>query len=199
MREGSRSLPDERRLGGASFRSRFTRFHGPIAPTRSLVLGLLQATLVVEISFFVYVQGLDVLDARLAYTPGQALSALRAMDAHSRALYRAFNLADLAFIGLYSTLLVTWLRFLAQHDPSIKATAAYWGLIPGAFDLVESVGVALLLRARDPEQSFGLWFAVVGTPLKWVSSVAIAVLVLRSELGLWRSRKRAQGCHRLHF
>jgi hypothetical protein len=139
-----------------------------------------------------HVASLDVLDARLAYGPAEALALVEALDASSRSAYRAFNVVDFVFIVLYSALLVTWFRLL---DPDVDAKLRGWpwlGLLPGVFDLIETTGVALLLRSEQPGQSPGLWLAVLGTPLKWLGAVlALSLLVFAEVRGL--RQRRLQG------
>jgi hypothetical protein len=139
-----------------------------------------------------HVSSLTILDARLVYGPAQAQALVEALDASSRSAYRAFNVIDFVFIVLYSALLVTWFRLL---DPDVGARLRGWywlGLLPGVFDLIETTGVALLLRSEQPGHSPGLWLAVAGTPLKWLGALlALSLLVFAEVRGL--HQRRLQG------
>ena len=147
---------------------------------------------VAEVAIVQHVASLNVLDARLAYGPAQALALVEALNASALSAYRVFNVVDFVFIVLYSILLVTWFRLL---DPDVEAKLRGWpwlGLLPGVFDFVENTGVALLLHSEQPGQSPGLWLAVLGTPLKWFGAVlALSLLVFAEVRGL--RRRRLQG------
>lgn len=167
-----------------------TRRPNPIRRLTVWVLFLFFA--VAEVAIIRHVASLDVLDARLAYGPGQALAMLESLDASSRSAYRAFNVVDFVFVLLYSALLVAWFRLL-DLDVDGKLHGWHWlGLVPGAFDLVENIGVALLLRSGQPGHSPGLWLAVLGTPLKWLGAVAALSLLVFAEVRGLRQR-RLQG------
>jgi hypothetical protein len=147
---------------------------------------------VAEAAIIHHVASLNVLDARLAYGPAQALALIEALDASALSAYRIFNLVDFVFIVLYSVLLVTWFRLL---DPDVEAKLRGWpwlGLLPGVFDFVETTGVALLLHSEQPGQSPGLWLAVLGTPLKWFGAVLALLLLVFAEVRGLR-RRRLQG------
>jgi hypothetical protein len=147
---------------------------------------------VAEAAIVHHVASLNVLDARLAYGPAQALALVEALNASALSAYRVFNVVDFVFIVLYSVLLVTWFRLL---DLDVEAKLRGWpwlGLLPGVFDFVETTGVALLLHSEHPGQSPGLWLAVLGTPLKWFGAVLALSLLLFAEVRGLR-RRRLQG------
>jgi hypothetical protein len=147
---------------------------------------------VAEAAIVHHVASLNVLDARLAYRPAQALALVEALNASALSAYRVFNVVDFVFIVLYSVLLVTWFRLL---DLDVEAKLCGWpwlGLLPGVFDFVETTGVALLLHSEHPGQSPGLWLAVLGTPLKWFGAVLALSLLLFAEVRGLR-RRRLQG------
>jgi len=145
--------------------------------------------LAAEAAIVHYVARLDVLDARIAYGPAQAIALFEALDASSRAAYRVFNFIDFAFIPLYSALLVTWFRFLDTDADADMPGWPWLGLLPGVFDVVETAGVALLLRSEHPAQSPGLWLAVVGTPLKWLGTARVLSLLVLAEIRGLRKRR----------
>jgi len=147
---------------------------------------------VAETAIVKNVAGLNILDARLAYGPAQALALVEALDASALSAYRLFNVVDFVFIVLYSVLLVIWFRLL-EPDVDTKLRGWPWlGLLPGVFDFVETTGVALLLHSDQPGQSPGLWLAVLGTPLKWFgAALALSLLVVAEIRGL--RRRRLQG------
>ncbi len=149
---------------------------------RATVWLLVRITVLAEVMLISTASKIRTLDARLAYSPSQALAILHSLTPESHDLYRRFNLADFAFIALYSALLVTWFRYLSQSAKDVGAHRSLIGLVPGCFDTVESIGVALLLRSPHPEHSPGLWLAVVGTPLKWLSTMCVLVLLLAGEI-----------------
>jgi len=147
---------------------------------------------VAEAAIIRHVASLNILDARLVYSPAQATALVKALNASALSAYRAFNLVDFVFVILYSVLLVTWFRLL---DPDVGGKLRGWpwlGLLPGIFDFIENVGVALLLHSGHPGQNPGLWLAVLGTPLKWLGAiVALSLLVFAEVRGL--RRRRLQG------
>lgn len=159
---------------------------------RSTVWVLFLLFVVAEAAIIHHVASLNILDARLAYGPTQAIALVEAMNPSALSAYRAFNVVDFIFIVFYSVLLVTWFRLL---DPDVEAKLRGWpwlGLLPGVFDIVETTGVALLLHSGQPGQSPGLWLAVLGTPLKWFGAVlALSLLVLAELRGL--RRRHLQG------
>ncbi len=154
----------------------------PKPPLRLTVWVFCLLFLIAEGAIIRHVVNLDILDARLAYSPAQALAMFETLDASSMSTYRTFNKVDFALILLYSALLVTWFRLL---DPDVEAKLRGWpwlGLLPGLFDLVETTGIALLLHSEQPGQSPGLWMAVAGTPLKWFWVAFALSLLLFAEL-----------------
>ncbi len=130
---------------------------------------------------------LNVLDARLFYSPCQAVSLIKSLDQSTMSAYRIFNRVDFIIIALYSILLVLWFRLL---DPDVDLNLRGWpwlGLLPGIFDLVENIGVALLLNSSQPEQNPEVWLAVLGTPLKWLGALlALSLLIFAEIRGLRR-------------
>jgi hypothetical protein len=124
----------------------------------------------------------------LAYGPAQALALIEDLDTSELSAYRLFNLFDFMFIVLYSVLLVTWFRLL---EPDVEAKLRGWpwlGLLPGVFDFIETIGVTLLLHSEQPGQSLGLWLAVLGTPLKWLGTLLVLLLLGFAEVRGLRRR-----------
>ena len=143
---------------------------------------------VVEAVIVQHVANHNILDARLAYGPAQALALIEDLDTSELSAYRLFNLFDFMFIVLYSVLLVTWFRLL---EPDVEAKLRGWpwlGLLPGVFDFIETIGVTLLLHSEQPGQSLGLWLAVLGTPLKWLGTFLVLLLLGFAEVRGLRRR-----------
>lgn len=135
-----------------------------------------------------HVANMDILDARIFYSPVQAVALVEMLSASSKSAYRAFNFVDFAFIFFYSVMLVAWFRVLAP-DVGGRFRGWHWlGLVPGVFDLIETTGVALLLRSGQPELSAGVWLAVLGTPLKWLGVVFVLLLLVFAEIRGLRQR-----------
>lgn len=142
----------------------------------------------IEITILRYVARLPVLDARLIYTPSEALTIIKSLDASALVEYKNFNLIDFALIVLYSILLIAWFKLL-EPDVRVKIHGWTWfGLIPGFFDLIETGGVAFLLYNTHTEQNPGIWLTVLGTPLKWLSTLIIILLLAFAELNGLRHR-----------
>ncbi len=160
-------------------------------PKRSTIWALLILVVCAETALVKAFSSLTTLDALPYYGPARALALIQNLDEHARAVYRTLNLADFAFIALYSLLNVNWLRYLRYRLQGTALLLPLLGLLPGFFDFVESLGVALLLRSQAPSHSPGLWLAVAGTPLKWLALIFVASLLMRGEILCWRNRNAA--------
>lgn len=108
-----------------------------------------------------------------------------------RLAYEGFNLVDFGFVFVYSSLLVTWFRFLRNRAALPRGARPILGVIPGVFDLGENVAIALLLRMAETAASPWLWVAVIATPLKWLSLVGVLGAIVVGELR-WRKYVRAR-------
>lgn len=172
-------------------------------PSRTQKLKLSLRRVIVWLLFFTFViveaiilnalATLNVLDAQLAYAPPKAITLIKTLKSSELSAYRLFNKFDFVLIFLYSILLVAWFKLL-EPDAGVKIKGWPWlGLLPGIFDLLENIGVALLLYSKQPEKSVGVWMAVAGTPLKWGSTVLILLLLLFAEIrGLRRRLKEGR-------
>ncbi len=122
---------------------------------------------------------LDSLDARLYYTADEATAFLAELDPATRAAYFRNELMDLAFLSAYTLLIVRIIRRVYPHGALPVAIAC----TPGAFDLVETSTILLLLAngASPPA-----WLGAT-TFLKWTSGILPALTLI---FGLRRSSKR---------
>lgn len=178
-----------------SAKKRYLLFdHWPKPTLRLAVWFFFICFMMAEGAIIRHVANMDILDARICYRPAQAVTLIGMLSPSSKAAYRAFNIVDFSFIFFYSIMLVAWFRVLAP-DAGGKFRSWHWlGLVPGVFDLIETTGVALLLRSGQPEQSAGIWLAVIGTPLKWLGVVFVLMLLIFAEVRGLRQRLR-EGRH----
>ncbi len=131
-----------------------------------------------------------ILDIRPFYSPSDALSTLERLGDDGRAAYRVFATADLGFIVVYTAFLITWLRFLRVRKGFRSKAVPWFGLVPGVFDLVETVSILRVLAGWPPSVPAWIWVAAFATPLKWASLLALAVLILVGEIRRRRTARR---------
>jgi hypothetical protein len=132
-----------------------------------------------------------VLDARAIYGPDEIRELLTHQGDEGRAAYMAAALADLGFIVVHAALLITWIRFLRNRFAVHRKFPAILGMVPAFFDLVETISIILLLRSYPDQPAELAWAAVIATPLKWLSALAIAALIVFGEIQL-RKRRRSR-------
>lgn len=131
-----------------------------------------------------------MLDAELAYGPQQVAAVLIALGEGGREAYRLSALVDLGFIVVYTTLLVNWIRFFANRSVGRKWARPLVGVLPGVFDLVETLSLLRLLHMFPQTSEPLVYAAVVATPLKWVSLLGVTGMIVAGEVAWWRKRKR---------
>ena len=135
--------------------------------------------------------GLDLLDGRGWYTPGDAadlFDALDGLDASARAVYAATALTvDMVFPVSYGLLLAVLLFRLFRGGASLY-------LLPLAValaDALENITIAALALSHDGAPSPLAWTAAVFTLVKWVLLVAtLAVTCLGGMRWLWARTRR---------
>lgn len=131
---------------------------------------------------------LEPLDMRVIYLPDDVGGILDAMGDAGRAEYRLFAFADLGFILVYSSLLMTWVSFLRVRDGLPKAMLPVFALAAGVFDVVETVG-ALVLLGQFPDLDRAWVIAVsLATPGKWIALLATIVILVWGEWTRWQRR-----------
>lgn len=158
-------------------------------PKRATVVWLALVTLAYGGFLVLAAPEQGVLDARAMYGLEDIQELLTQQGEEGRAAYVAAALADLGFLVVHAALFVTWIRFLRVRFALPRKLPAIVGLVPAVFDLIETVSILLLLRSY-PEQPLELaWSAVMATPLKWLSVLAISALIVRGELRLHERRR----------
>lgn len=160
-------------------------------PTRATVVFLTAAALLYGSFLWITATGIELLDAKIVYGPETAARVMRDLQPEPRLVYESFNWVDFGYVSVYSVLLVTWIRFLRNRGALSHRVVPVLGVLPGLFDLVENVGIALLLRASDPAAHAWLWPTVVSTPIKWGTAALIGIVIVVGELR-WRAYVRAR-------
>lgn len=158
-------------------------------PHRSSVLTLALVALIADA--FVFLTAPDgALDSHLAYGPQTVRDLLHALQEQGRAAYRLASGLDLAFVVLYSTLLVNWLRFFRNRRVKMWLGSPWLGLVPGLFDAVETTSILGLLYLYPEVPDALVWAAVVATPLKWLGVASLSLIIITGEVKWWKKRKR---------
>jgi hypothetical protein len=157
-------------------------------PYRSTIVMLAVAAAIAD--GFVWLTAPEgMLDTRLAYGPQHVRSVLVALGEGGREAYRLSALVDLSFIALYTALLVNWVRFFRNRKIGTRWARPALGLLPGAFDLIETLSILGLLHLYPAGSDPLVFAAVVATPLKWISLLALGGMILAGEVGWWRKRR----------
>lgn len=131
---------------------------------------------------------LEPLDMRLFYHPSDVAGILDTMGDSGRAEYRLFLFADVIFIAVYTTALVTWMKFLRVRDGLPRSVPALLGVVPALFDIVETVGALVLISAFPDIDGPWVTAVAIATPMKWVMLGAIVVVCLWGERMRWQHR-----------
>jgi hypothetical protein len=131
-----------------------------------------------------------MLDAELAYGPEFVREVLETLGEGGREAYRLSALVDLTFIVIYSMLLVNWIRFFRNRKVGQKWARPVLGLLPGVFDLVETLSILGLLHLFPETSEPLVYAAVVATPLKWITLLGVGGMILAGEVSWWRKRHR---------
>lgn len=126
-----------------------------------------------EIALLWMPPGASMLDARLHYTAEEAQLYLEALGPAGRSAYFLHECVDVLFIATYTM----WLQACARRWSWLPQRLLF---APGAADLVETVGMLVLLR-MDPASSRGL-AAVVG----YATSCKFAAFAAVGAAAIWR-------------
>jgi hypothetical protein len=130
------------------------------------------------------------LDARLMYGPHVVRAVLASLGEGGREAYRLSAMVDLAFIVMYTTLLVNWIRFFRNRKVGKAWMRPWLGLFPGVFDLAETLAILGLLHLYPDNSQPLVIAAVIATPFKWLSLLGLTGVVLAGEVAWWRKRHR---------
>jgi len=159
-----------------------------LRPRRRAVVVRLLVTALYGLGLFTMGRSLEPLDMRVLYAPDDVAAILDAMGDSGRAEYRLFAFADLGFIVVYSTLLVTWARFLRVRNALPRAAFPVIALVPGLCDAVETGGaIALLGQFPDLSRTWELTVAFA-TPMKWITLAGFSAVLAWGEAVLWQNR-----------
>lgn len=138
--------------------------------------------IVCEAALVLLPPGLAILDARFHYSGDDALAFLNGLGEVGRRAYSTHQWVDLAFIASYTTFLYAAVeRFSVRRPLALRVTA----FLPGAFDLIETVGILVLLATfeRPGVQAFALASLVgTATTLKWCSFGVLVAAFLRTRM-----------------
>jgi hypothetical protein len=159
-----------------------------LRPKRFTLVVLLLAVLVADAFLVLSSPAAGTLDARLVYTPAGARDFIAGLDASSGAIYRLVEAVDLAFIVVYTTAFVTWVRFLRNRAALPVRAYPVLAVVPGIFDLAETTAIFMML-SDDAAPAVLAIVAAVATPLKWLSGAALFALLFWGEVRWFRSRR----------
>jgi hypothetical protein len=160
-------------------------------PKRSTVVVLLLAVVVADAFLLLSSPDAGTLDARLAYTPAGAREFLGGLDDSARAVYRLVASVDFAFIVVYTTALVMWVRFLRNRAALPAKAHPILAVVPGLFDLAETGSIFAMLSDPAGAPAVLAWIAAIATPLKWLTGLGVFALVVWGEVR-WIRFKRAR-------
>ena len=112
------------------------------------------------------------LDMKFYYSADEARRFLYGLSASEAANYLRNEWVDLGFLSTYSALFFVLARRFYPSKPILH----FWAIVPGLFDLIETVTIIWLLlywKAVAPPA----WLGVM-TCLKWLSGASISLLIL---------------------
>lgn len=159
-----------------------------LQPSRRAVVLRALVVALYGLSLMTMGRALAPLDMRAFYHPDDVLGILDAMGDGGRAEYRLFAFADIGFIVVYSSLLITWTRFLRVRDALPRVVLPMFAVLPALCDLVETVG-AVVLVGQFPELARPWVLAVaMATPLKWLTLAGWIAVLLWGERTRWQHR-----------
>jgi hypothetical protein len=159
-----------------------------LRPRRREVVIRLLIVIAYDVALVMLGGALEPLDTRFLYHPSDVATILDAMGDAGRAEYRLFLFADLAFIAVYASALVTWLKFLRVRDALPKGVPSFVGAAPALFDLGETVGALVLLGSFPDVADPWPTVVAIATPMKWISAGAVVVVALWGERTRWQHR-----------
>lgn len=159
-----------------------------LRPRRREIVVRLLVTILYGAGILTMSSSLATLDTRLFYAPSDVAGILEGMGEAGRAEYRLVAFVDLGFIIVYSTLLMSWARFLRVRNALPRAVFPVLGFLPGVFDAVETGGVIALL-GQFPDVSSTWTLAVAfATPMKWITLLAFSAVLAWGESVRWQNR-----------
>ena len=136
------------------------------------------------------------LDSRFSYTPEEALAAVAAYSPDGRATLRTFYLtADIVNPILYTAFLVLLLSWLFQRGFAPASFIRKLNVLPlGAalFDLIENLGIVIMLSSHPAQPGFAASLASFGTTAKYVFLYASFALALVGLIAAAMRRFRPQ-------
>lgn len=119
------------------------------------------------------------LDARFFYSAEEAWTFLNGLSHSQVNVYFRNELIDLLLIGSY-----TYLFFLLAQRLFPSERLRWYTLVPGLFDLLETLAVIYLLTY--PPGAFHLGWLGIATLLKWSTGGVIVLMLL---YGYWRQQR----------
>lgn len=153
-----------------------------LRPKRSTVVVLLLASAVADAFLLLSSPDSGTLDARIFYTPSGARAFLSELDESGRAVYRLVASVDFAFIVVYTSALVTWVRFLRNRAALPSKAHPILALIPGLFDLAETGSIFAMLSDPTGAPAVLAWVAAIATPIKWLTGLGVLAIVVWGEV-----------------
>jgi hypothetical protein len=123
-----------------------------------------------------------LLDGRIGFTPSTAFETLRNLGTKGREIYIEINRVDFVLtpIVLREFLLNTFPATTSKSD-SVRELFANTYMLG---DVLENVGVAILLKAYPKELEYVAWICCVGNLAKWFGFYASTVAILY-EIFVW--------------
>jgi hypothetical protein len=127
------------------------------------------------LSYFMSAMDLgDTLDLQIYYSASQASQYILGLSSEKMNIYFRHELLDLLFLSAYTALFYFGIALSFPSKNFLKWSA----LMPGLFDLLETLGILIALRI-GPQYFIVSWLGIA-TLLKWVTaSVFIVILLMR--------------------
>ncbi len=126
--------------------------------------------------------GVGPIDLKLFYTPEQVNTMIAAYGDAGRAAYRTFELTgDILYPIVYTLFFGLLLSWLLQRAFVSNSRARLLNVVPlGAwfFDLLENIGIVLMLSMYPATSTLLAGTTAVFTLIKWMFAIATLVLIL---------------------
>ncbi len=149
-----------------------------------LTLVVLGALGLVALYWLLIIRSFHALDARVFYSPSAVRELFDSIGPQGRRDYflqEAF--ADMAWMAIYTLLLLNVYRWAGGTRPALC-------LLPVTFDLIETLGILVLLSTYPELGAAETWIVTAASPLKWGSIVLVSLLIFAA----WnRGRASADG------
>ncbi len=124
---------------------------------------------------------MQTLDSRFYYMPADVTLLLTFIERAGRLTYLRIELFDLSFLATYSLFILGFLSriFYTNLKKPVPRNMILICLVPGFFDVIETVGIIVMICVYPNYPDFLPVVVSIATPLKWLGMVNIIIMGLR--------------------